>query len=1101
MSSPPPIFMGDMDQYMRDKASYELAQERHRNSLPSLDTLGSFFGDERQPMLEEVTRVGRPVGIGMLQAGRIGPLNRLGQFINQELAEENQGEVDEFIGEVGDMANQRFGVDLGSVGQRPMFNQLARPAVQMYEKGGAAFPDVTGPGGGPPDGKVTQADVLKLRGVELKEYGGPIGMAQGGDIFEAVTGIPFARLNDLSPEQREMALQKFEQFQLGQEAEATMRRARALQKNVESKGTELEGMQEQMRFLDKGVQNLQSFQEGGMAMPMPPQSAPPMPAPEQPPMPMQDQLDPNIVQSALAQAAGGIGDLDEAQNYEQVMNTMRGDQATVEERRQELAGIVGPGDANQTPESVLTLVQPVMMLANVDQGIGELAQQEMTQPMEGPMAEGIMSTVPEPPMMEAGGTAPVNFNKGGEVRPVQYFQNAGLVSGGEDPFANLTGRTGQLTREAFDLRRSLLGDPADLKKQKDLTKAQILFDIASAGLAFAAPMEGERPGLSAAERLALAAQKTQLPERISARAQSQLEREQQAKQADKAIMLSAIEQGEAARSAEKTIEANLALQKMKNEAAAEELKITNAHKLKELTLKDTLNTQRDLTVQADLFKKKENLAQKELANTKALEKFKGVLSMNELERKAELEAEAATIANDRKLLFEEEQQANRKVLEGTKYVFERKLIDLRNENDTISQAAKNDFQIKLAEINSQLRVNELGVKSSFAIEEMKVGHEQATEINNTNNALKKELALLDNEIKNRSASVQEKRLKLDQVNSKIANAQGQQKIKLQEEKLDLERDIADFDKNYKNKKLDIEAEAARLSRLGSSTDARITTLISDPRTLTEYAMGTLGAPETLELNQAIAYYTQPKQKWNDEYKIYEMKPGNPLSTELKNAIEMRKNNGLTIPSTLQEKEEKKISKIGDLSQDQINEVRSLIMEGVRDPSAAFGSDSALANATNKFIEFATLGYFGAPFKKTKEALAAVQTLNTRTVQVFQDAADLRDSVAQLNLLIKLTPSPANTLAGIFVGDDEAHQYTKSMLGLIGEAKAKLTKKLEEYPLESKAYTEAKSDLDSLLQIESGYTVMKNAFEKVYQPKKKMEAVREYLFGRPEEEVE
>ena len=1065
---------------------------------------------EPQPIIEEETReyVATPAvndmrmgGIGNLQQAFMqrGPLSGLSQFINQELAQENQGEVNEFIGEVGDMANQRFGVDLGSVGQRPMFNQLARPAVQMYEKGGAAFPDVTGPGGGPPDGKVTQADVLKLRGVELKEYGGPIGMAQGGDIFEAVTGIPFSRLNDLSPEQREMALQKFEQFQLGQEAEATMRRARALQKNVESKGTELEGMQEQMRFLDKGVQNLQRFQEGGMAMPMPPQSAPPMPAPEQPPMPMQDQLDPNVVQSALAQAAGGIGDLDQAQNFEEIMNTMRGDQATVEERREELAGVVGPGDANQTPESVLTLVQPVMMLANVDQGIGQLAQQEMTQPMEGPMAEGIMSTVPEPPMMEAGGTAPVNFNKGGEVRPVQYFQNAGLVSGGEDPFANLTGRTGQLTREAFDLRRSLLGDPADLKKQKDLTKAQILFDIASAGLAFAAPMEGERPGLSAAERLALAAQKTQLPERISARAQSQLEREQQAKQADKAIMLSAIEQGEAARSAEKTIEANIALQKMKDEASEKELKIKNAHELSKMKTKDILDTQRDLTVQADLFKKKENLAQKELANTKELEKFKGVLSINELERKAELEAIAATIANERKLLFEEEQQANRKVLEGTKYVFERKLIDLRAEKDTISQAAKNDFQLKLAEINSQLRVNELGVKSSFAIAEMKIGHEQATEINNTNNALKKELALLDNEIKNRSASVQEKRLKLDQVNSKIANAQGAQKIKLQEEKLDLERDIADYDKNYKNKKLDIEAEAARLSRLGSSTDARITTLISDPERLTKYAMGTLGAPETLELNQAIAYYTQPKQKWNDEYKIYEMKPGNPLSTELKNAIEMRKNNGLTIPSTLQEKEEKKISGIGDIPEKTKNEVKSLIMEGVRDPAAAFGSDSALANATNKFIEFATLGFVGAPFKKTKEALAAVQTLNTRTVQVFQDAADLRDSVAQLNLLIKLTPSPANTLAGIFVGDDEAHQYTKSMLGLIGEAKAKLTKKLEEYPLESKAYTEAKSDLDSLLQIEAGYTIMKNSFEKVFQPMKKLEAVREYLFGPPEEE--
>jgi len=129
-------------------------------TLPPLikERLRPELVSDPEPMIEEEyrppMRPGLPMGgIGMLQAGQMGPLNRLGQFINQELAEENQGEVDEFIGEVGDMANQRFGVDLGSVGQRPMFNQIARPAVQMYEKGGAAFPDLSG------DGKITQKDV------------------------------------------------------------------------------------------------------------------------------------------------------------------------------------------------------------------------------------------------------------------------------------------------------------------------------------------------------------------------------------------------------------------------------------------------------------------------------------------------------------------------------------------------------------------------------------------------------------------------------------------------------------------------------------------------------------------------------------------------------------------------------------------------------------------------------------------------------------------------------------------------------------------------------------------------------------------------------
>jgi len=535
-----PLLTGMVPPLVKDK----LMERADRISPPAMDVVGN------QPLSPEADAeaqriFGTPVGIGNLQQGFIrgGPLNRLGQFINQELAQENQGEVDEFIGEVGDMANQRFGVDLGSVGQRPMFNQLARPAVQMYEKGGAAFPDLSG------DGKITQKDILIGRGVIEKEYGGPVGMQMGGDPM--------------------------------------------------------------------------------MAANMPPPQAPPMPmpAPEQPPMPMEDQLDPNVVQNALAQAAGGIGDLDQAQNYEQVMNTMRGDQATVEERREELAGVVGPGDANQTPESVLTLVQPVMMLANVDQGIGQLAQQEMTQPMEGPMAGGIMSTVPEPPMMEAGGTAPVNFNKGGEVRPVEYFSplNSNRIAGGGNQFSfnpafpyiptgespvnllrvtGLLGQSGdedaenkvnnalneekknpgtgksrlnQLFENQLDLYRKVgLGDVAErqamAEQQKRMTKAQMLFDIATTALAFAAPMEGERPGLSPAERLAMAARSTQLPEKIGARAQAQLQLDKEAAKEERAIELAALQSAETKLAAEKAAAAAERLAAIKSKTKDRQLR-------------------------------------------------------------------------------------------------------------------------------------------------------------------------------------------------------------------------------------------------------------------------------------------------------------------------------------------------------------------------------------------------------------------------------------------------------------------------------------------------------------------------------------------------
>ena len=134
-------------------------------------------------------------------------------------------------------------------------------------------------------------------------------------------------------------------------------------------------------------------QEGGIAGMMQPPAA--------------EQLDPQVVDQMLTAASQTTGDLEGAQDFEQMMNMVRGDDATMGERREELASVVGPEDAMQTPESVLARVQPVMQIAAVDQGIGELAQQEMQQPMEGPMAQGIMENVAPPPPM--GGPPPGNF--------------------------------------------------------------------------------------------------------------------------------------------------------------------------------------------------------------------------------------------------------------------------------------------------------------------------------------------------------------------------------------------------------------------------------------------------------------------------------------------------------------------------------------------------------------------------------------------------------------------------------------------------------------------------------------------------------------------
>ena len=260
------------------------------------------------------------------------------------------------------------------------------------------------------------------------------------------------------------------------------------------------------------------MQDGGIApMPPMPEQAPPAPmAPEGMGMEQAAQgaaaqgVDPAQLEGMLGGYQQQMSALDGAEDYETVINSIRGDELPMDARYAELAEMVGQEDASSTPESVLTLIQPVMQLAVVDQGIGGLAQDEMSAPIEGPLAGGIMSTVN---MGAPEGPDPVNFNQGG---PVRYMADAGVVHPNDQNAANLAfakslgagapslgGRQSELFKQQQDFYKSALLDPeqqaADLEEQKQMTKAQMLFDVAQGALAFASP--GDRQ-MSPAERLA-----------------------------------------------------------------------------------------------------------------------------------------------------------------------------------------------------------------------------------------------------------------------------------------------------------------------------------------------------------------------------------------------------------------------------------------------------------------------------------------------------------------------------------------------------------------------------------------------------------------------
>ena len=71
-------------------------------------------------------------------------------------------------------------------------------------------------------------------------------------------------------------------------------------------------------------------------------------------------------------------EIDGTSTYDELMQSIRGDNLTEADRRQELASYVGEKDAEETPDSVLTLVQPVMQM--LDEGTANTGIAHITPP-------------------------------------------------------------------------------------------------------------------------------------------------------------------------------------------------------------------------------------------------------------------------------------------------------------------------------------------------------------------------------------------------------------------------------------------------------------------------------------------------------------------------------------------------------------------------------------------------------------------------------------------------------------------------------------------------------------------------------------------------
>ena len=846
----------------------------------------------------------------------------------------------------------------------------------MFAKGGAAFPDLSG------DGQITQKDILMGRGV--------VGMAAGGVPPQALSTQDQQNLRNASQSLstqdqqnlRNAAMQEMQDAQARgpQFSPQTMppepvtevpvqdEQIMALQNRAQAYGMPLEEyisiLQSNPSFAEQELNAglpVMGMAAGGVtpdpAMMAPPSGdmmAPP-PGDMMPPPgdamapPPGGEFDPAVFQGMLETAQTqfqGVDAAAENEDFGAMMNAIRGDEAPIEARYEELAEMVGPEDAQQTPESVLTLLQPVMQMAAVDQGIGGLAQDEMMAPVEGPMAEGIMSTVnmappggpapagPDPMAMAApGGAAPVNFRQGGAV---QYFN----PDNEERVVQPDTGRLGELYDQNLALRQSIMGSgdqASEYEDQKKITQSQMLFDIAQGALAFATPGETQ---MSAAERLAQVAQP--VLGNIGART-GDLQKFKQSQTKDaRALKLDALGSAETMLDKEQATLAATKLAQQKLDAVSSENLLDRAQQL--LILGEQNKFTKSQTETDQSFRSR--LTDRKIEAQSVLAKLTGELNLEEIETRGRLTAELSAINNAFTKTMQEstfsfktkstlsaqayQTSANAKLFENQKAI-----QAIGNTNDvaeiTLRDKLLKENEVLAAGVGAAQRAVDFenvlkleGVKTASQIKVMGVGAEQdkalathrgaitakQTSLNqaftageNVLNRIENKDArisnqefqkLLQNDMQDFQGTQKEKDRVIEGINrafdEKLATRGADQK----DTQLTIQERAQALDEFYKSGMLSVEEAALSAVKLGSEAVTNQINFFADENRLQKYANNKLTPTETAQFEGALLNYNKTTSgvTW-DGKKFTQEAPA--LAPMLREAIITRQQNFPDLP--------------------------------------------------------------------------------------------------------------------------------------------------------------------------------------------------------------
>jgi hypothetical protein len=526
--------------------------------------------------------------------------------------------------------------------------------------------------------------------------------------------------------------------------------------------------------------------------------------------------------------------LDAAEDPKSMIDAFRGNEKPLEARYTELAGFVGEADAQQTPESVLAMVQPTIMMTEegaVDSGIGELMQglvQSVEMEDDSQMAQGVGELM----AMGAGNTPPVNFNQGGPVM-VRKFQT-GTPPGGpkaQEPVAlDLGTSLMPYYEEAQGIRRGILGTPQEratqLEEQKRLTQAQMLFDIAQAGLQFA----GSTDGRSVAERLANSLSESQLAPKIGERAAQFQQMKDVQKQQEQQMDLSALD------SAERQLAGAQGRAFEMNKLAQENLNRINLTEIEIGARKEAATSEEEL--RKALQTEKLNLEEK-LANLK----ITATAAENSKDRSAQVLAASQLAAAQKQLatLNASLKVGNDLKVLGAKNNFE--LAKIENAQDfefaVINKKAAIDRVAAQSDRNFQAAQNSLSrIATQFE-------NQKDRDFRSEESLLRREF---DEKIKNLDLTEAEKDRALKHADMMITKAFEEHRLLQGDEKLTLEKLKMYFDQDYKNEELALKKQE---SELKASTSGLMKFTIKDADGNITQTIAAIGSTEGQALQEQV----------------------------------------------------------------------------------------------------------------------------------------------------------------------------------------------------------------------------------------------------------